>query len=289
MLTGCRMNRHELRAAEADRGESLLYILRRAYPAAPLWQLRKALKDRDILVDGRRVSSNLRLSGGESIVWYSGWAPEEVPVIYEDEKLLIINKPAGMNSDEQRDGPSAARWAAARAGEGEAPRLVHRLDNPTSGLLVFARDSVAEEALLLAFREGRVRKTYECLVLGRPSPAEDSLTAYMVKQPGEARVAVYDRPVPDGRQMRTDYRVIGEAAGGSRLLVWPRTGRTHQIRAQLSHIGHPILGDERYGDFAANRRLGVRRLMLCATGLEFQACGILSYLQGKRFQIKAPF
>lgn len=283
------MNRYELKAGEADKGASLLYVLRRAYPTAPHWQIHKALKDRDILVNGVRASANLRLSGGEKILWYTHWAPGETPIVYEDEELLIINKPAGMNSDAQQDGLSAAQWAAARAGEGPAPRLIHRLDNQTSGLLVFAKSGEAEEALLLAFKEGRVQKTYECLVLGVPVPDRACLKAYTIKRPGEAKAQVYDHPVPGSKEMRTDYRVIGQVPGGSRLEVCPRTGRTHQIRAHLSHIGHPVLGDERYGDFAANKRLGIKRLMLCAVGLRLQLDGPLQYLNGKDFRINAPF
>lgn len=282
------MKRYELQAGERDEGVSLLYFLRRAFPLAPGWQLQKSLKARDIRVNGQRVSDNRVLQAGDQLVWYTAWQPEDLQVVYEDSHVLLINKPAGLNSDSQVDGPSMSAWAQVR-GESKRAVLVHRLDNRTSGIMVLAKSQQAEQALLAAFRQGKVHKRYECLVVGKPQPETARLKAWLRKLPGQARVRLYDRPQQGAREVVTDYRLLQAEEGFSRLQVMPLTGRTHQIRAQLSHIGHPILGDELYGDFAANKRWRAGRLMLAATGLRFELSGGMSYLNDQDFYVEAAF
>lgn len=287
------MKLHELRVAESQAGSKLLALLRRAHPQARDWVFQKALKERDIKVDGKRVDSNMSLKAGQLIQWYSSWEAPDIPVLYEDDKLLIVSKPAGLNSDaSQGTQATLISWAENRArDEGGLwqPRLVHRLDNQTSGLIMLAKTDEAEQALTQALKAGQIIKRYECLVSGCPEPAEAVLRAWLSKDALLARVNIYSREVPGSREIITQYKVIKTAEDASRLSVRLHTGRTHQIRAHMAHMGHPLIGDDKYGDRELNRRLRARRLMLAATELAFETQGFLSYLAGKRFKQDAPF
>lgn len=288
-VAGSAVNRYELKVGQADQGSSLMQVLRRAHPAVPDWVLRRALQSRDIRLNGERVRENCSLKAGDQLLWYTAWSAPEVPVLHEDAQLLVLHKPAGMNSDAQQDGQSVIAWALEHSAGAYRPRLVHRLDNQTAGVMVLAKTDEAEAELLAAFRERRMQKRYTCLVLGCPEPQEAQLIAYMMKPPGGGKVLVFNRPRPGSREMLTSYQVIETEAGVSRLLVQPLTGRTHQIRAHLAHLGHPLLGDDKYGDREANRRLKQCRLMLAATGLGFGTQGALAYMNGRTFEVDAGF
>lgn len=286
---GSAVNRYELSVGQADEGVALMQFLRRAMTQVPTLVLRKALKDRDIRINGQRTAENVPLHAGDQLLVYTAWAAPEPAVLYEDDLLLVINKPWGMNCDSQQDGHSVIAWAKGYSAGAWQPRLVHRLDNQTAGLLVIAKTADAEAALLDAFRERRVQKQYTCLVAGQPKADEAMLSAYMWKPPGSDKVQVFDQPGPGRREMITHYSVLLREDGFSRLLVQPVTGRTHQIRAHLSHVGLPLLGDDKYGDYEANRRFKCRRLMLAATGLQLNAGGVLAYMASHPFQIEAGF
>lgn len=282
------MNRYELSATRSDEGSMLLQFMRRAYPTAPRWQLLKSLKAGDIRLNGLRLRENTLLKQGDRLIWYTPWVPAEPPIVYEDENILLINKPSGMNSDEQPDGLSALAWAEGYSQGVFQPGLVHRLDNQTSGLLLLAKNEPAQLLLLQAFKERRVDKRYECRALGEFEVLQAEHHAWLLKRPKSARVEVYDHPRPGAREIITAYKVLSQGEGTSRLEIRPRTGRTHQIRAHLAHLGHPILGDDRYGDYAANKRYKAGRLMLAATALRFSIGGMLGYLDEREFSITAP-
>lgn len=137
------MNHYDVRVQSAQDGTKLLPLLRRSFPMAPEWELLKSLKTRDVKVDGRRVTQNETVSAGQIVEWYTMWAAQEIPVVYEDGNLLILAKPAGLNTDGHATGiMTLLAWAEARAaGERDPyrPRLVHRLDNQTYGLIMLAK------------------------------------------------------------------------------------------------------------------------------------------------------
>ena len=169
-------------------------------------------------------------------------------ILYVDNHLLVVNKPAGMLVQGDSTG-DLCLLEAARTWVGETYRkpgrvylgLVHRLDRPASGVLVFARTSKAAARLSAQFRERQVQKTYWALVEGETLP-EATLTHRMERREQSSRIVRRG-----GQEARLHYRCVGVHQGTSLVEVDLETGRRHQIRLQLAHTGHPILGDRRYG------------------------------------------
>ncbi len=159
-------------------------------------------------------------------------------------------------------------------------RFLHRLDRNTEGLIAFAVGEEAEREFLACFRERRVEKIYLARVFGTMPAAHGVLSAYLEKDAAGARVRVNERG--RGERIETEYEVL--AAGEISLLrIRLHTGKTHQIRAHLAYLGHPVVGDMKYGDAAKNRALHRTRQCLVAKELCFDAAGPLAYLKGKRF------
>lgn len=209
---------------------------------------------------------------------------EYCAAVYADAQLLVVAKRAGVEV------------SAADAGEASLQALLtpyfgpvtpcHRLDANTEGLVLFARTEEAEAALLAAFREGRVDKTYHALVLGRMEQREATLSAWAVKDAEQGLLRVYAAPSEGALPIQTGYRVLAEAEGYSFLEIRLYTGRTHQIRAHLAYLGHPVLGDDKYGDRATNRAFGRKRqALLCfRLALNEPPGSPLAYLNGRVFE-----
>ena len=258
------------------------YLLR-ALPLLPQFALREAFAKRDVKMDGVRVAPDTRPRAGAIIAVYTPWVAE-LPVVYEDDRLLIINKPAGIScEDDGRGGMTVETLLDGRA------RLCHRLDNQTCGLLAAAKDPAAEACLLEAFRDRKLTKRYECVVKGVVRPEAQTVSAHIFRDERLGRMRVVSHPGPDTRPIETAYETLSGDGRTTRLSVTLLTGRTHQIRAHLAYLQHPILGDDVYGDRAFNQRFGARRLMLCAVSLTLHAGGELQYLDGRSFAVQPPF
>lgn len=275
----------------ALQGQRLDAALRRTFPELPTWALRDAFTRRDVKLDGKRVRPDLRVQGGELAQIYVAERAPVLDVVYEDEELLLINKRPGISVTEDAGGGAtltelAARYARER-GEG-APQPVHRLDNQTSGLVLFAKTPEAQTILEDAFRQRLPRKEYTCLVRGVPKPPQALCRAYLRKDAAAARVTILDHDAPGCKPIATAYETL-EAGPVSRLRVELITGRTHQIRAHLAAMGHPLLGDDVYGDRAFNRANKARRLMLCATRLTLRTGGRMPRVEGRTFTVPCPF
>ena len=282
-------------------GDRIDRLIRRDYPEVPEHLVRAAFFRRDVKLDGKRVTKDTRVRAGQELRLYlRETAGNALPleVVYEDGDVLLVNKPAGISVEADGKGgitltDLCERYVRRSSGETEreflfAPAACHRLDHQTSGLCLFARTPEALEILQDVFRKRSLEKYYECLVRGIPKPPEAECAAWLVKDPAAARVRIYDRPRENARPILTGYETL-QAGPVSRLRVHLITGRTHQIRAHLAALGHPILGDDVYGDRMWNRREKVRELRLCAVSLKVDTGGKLPALDGKTFEIKAPF
>ena len=212
---------------------------------------------------------------------------------YVDRDILVIDKPSGMTVAKKDGGEDNLEARLLTVFKEIYP--VHRLDAVTTGLVIFARNAEAKEALDSAIRERRIKKFYRLIVRGRPSPASGRLTLYAVKADGFVRV--YDEKRDGSVEMLTDYRVIKSALGASLVEAELVTGRTHQIRASFAHIGCPILGDDRYGSREFNRAPELKKLHrknpLCLAAVrivfDLPKGSYLERLSGLTLKTDAPF
>ena len=242
---------------------------KRHFPALGHGRLEKLLRTGQVRVDGKRARANARLLGGEVVrvppLTEEADAPRPRPpvderaaadlralVLYRDDDLIAINKPSGLavQGGVKTERHLDAMLDALRFGAAERPRLVHRLDKDTSGVLVLARHAAAASRLAAAFRERTTRKLYWAVTAGVPKLAQGRIDLALAKLPGRAGERV--QPDEAGRRAVTHYRVlehVGKQAAW--LALMPETGRTHQLRVHCAAIGTPILGDGKYGGSAA--------------------------------------
>ncbi|SEL39972.1 ribosomal large subunit pseudouridine synthase C [Roseovarius azorensis] len=269
----------QTRTVGPDEGDQRLdRWLRRLFPHVGQVQIEKMCRKGEVRVDGGRVKPATRLEAGQSVripplpdsdERPTGQAARISPadakmiqscVIYRDDHIIALNKPPGLpvqgGSKQARHVDGLAE--ALRFGAEEKPRLVHRLDKDTSGVLLLARTREAAKGLTAAFRHRATRKIYWAAVAGVPTPRMGTIRYALVKAPGhgaggegEKMLCIHPREVestPGAKPATTDYAVI-EAAGGRTawMALIPVTGRTHQLRAHMAEIGHPIVGDGKYG------------------------------------------
>ena len=268
----------QIKVEDGEAGMRLDRWFKTRFPGLGFGHLQKLLRSGQVRVDGGRVKANSRVepgmmvrippmdvdmkgSGGpltaRSIRGQEDGDVLRQMLLYEDDKVFVFNKPAGLAV---QGGSGVVRHLddmleAWRSKKGEKPRLVHRLDRDTSGVLVVARTRLAAMKLAEAFRARETRKTYWALVKGVPPKREDKISTWLVKE-----------QTPDGDRMRiakhgekgadhavSYYRIIEQAA---QTMTWlemePYTGRTHQLRVHAAHIGCPILGDPKYFEADTN-------------------------------------
>ena len=247
------------------------------YPGLGFGHLQKLLRSGQIRVDGGRVKADTRVEPGQLVrvppldIDRKDGAPLTAKTIrgqedgdvlakmllYEDDKVFVFNKPAGLAV---QGGSGVVRHVddmleAWRNKKGEKPRLVHRLDRDTSGVLVVARTRLAAMKLAEAFRARETKKTYWALVKGVPPKREDKISSWLVKEatPDGDRMRVAKHGEKGADHAVSYYRIVEQAA---QTLTWlemePYTGRTHQLRVHALHIGNPILGDPKYFEHDTN-------------------------------------
>lgn len=286
--------KYEFQLDQAAEGQRIDACVRRFLPELPQPVVRESFRRRDVKLDGRRVPPDARVRGGQTVAVYCmEQAAAPVDVVYEDADVLLVNKRAGISVTPD-EGTGAClidlchRHLLLSDPGAQPPRPCHRLDNPTSGLCLLAKNARAEEILLAAFRDRTLDKRYTCLVRGVMKPPAATCRAWLCKDAANARVSIHDAPLPGAKPIVTAYETL-EAGPVSRLSVLLITGRTHQIRAHMAALGHPLVGDDLYGDRAFNRQQKARRLMLCATSLTLDTSGALPRLDGRTFAIDCPF
>lgn len=274
---------------EEEQGQRLDNFLIRRFKGVPKSHLYRILRSGELRVNSGRVDATYRLCVGDSIrvppIRVAERARDEIaeaaqqrvdlPIIYEDDAMLVIDKPDGIAVH----GGSGVSFGVIEALRRQRPQakfleLAHRLDRETSGILLIGKKRVALTALHDMFREhgAGADKRYLVLVKGRWMNATQHVKAPLLKyltESGERRVSVN----PEGKAAHTVFRLLARWPEMSLLEAQLKTGRTHQIRVHLAHLGFPILGDEKYGDFALNRKIkpeGLKRMALHAWRMAFR-------------------
>ncbi|MFO7743187.1 MAG: RluA family pseudouridine synthase [Anaerolineae bacterium] len=243
------------------RGKRLDKVVRDRVPALSRTQGQRLIEAGEVTVDGQPRKPAYRVEPGDKVTIIlppqepeDGVQPEPIPldVIYEDEHLLAINKPAGMVVHPAPGHPSGTLVNAllayyppiAEVGPRDRAGIAHRLDKDTSGVLVVAKRLSVLEALQQQFRNREVEKTYLALVKGRVDPPEGIIEVPIGRDPADRKKMA---PLPEGRYARTRYRVVRRFRQHTLLEAEPYTGRTHQVRVHLSWLGHAVVGDADYG------------------------------------------
>jgi 23S rRNA pseudouridine955/2504/2580 synthase len=253
-------------------GVRLDRFFKRRWPHLTHVQLQKLFRTGQVRVDGARAEASTRLAAGAQVrvpplpdaapkQAREGLPPRDVAfakslVLYEDEDVIALNKPSGLAVQGGTKTTKHVDRLLSAWGEGmERPRLVHRLDRDTSGVLLLGRSPQAAARLAGAFARRRAKKTYWAIVAGEPRPPEGRLELHLVKKGvGDRELVRPADPKEAGAEpAETEYVTISRAGGRATWMgLRPHTGRTHQLRAHMLALGHPILGDPKYGNEASH-------------------------------------
>ena len=265
--------------------------LRRAWPLLPGRVLRDALRKRDVRVNGARSGGEVTVRGGDVLNVYiaDAYLTAGPDILWTDERLIVSVKPQGLPVDVDQDGVGADTLLARLQTRWPEARLCHRLDAATGGIVLAANDDTVWQQAFEAFRTHGVRKQYAALAFGRFDRSEGTLRAWLKKDARQAAVRVLHRDAPGAKPIETRYRVVRPVAEGLfRVALEPVTGRTHQLRAHMADFGHPLLGDDKYGDRAANKRYPGTRLCLWHERLTLPKDSPLRDYAGRTFVADAP-
>ena len=301
-----------------DAGQRLDRFLAKAIPLLPASLAQKYVRIKRVKVNGARAQRDQRLNEGDLVACYINDeffdAPNEnnvyltiaspkVNVVYEDENIILLDKPAGQlcHAGDGETGVTLIDHVLAylyqkrewrpREENAFTPALCNRIDRNTSGLVIAAKNAEALRILNDKIRDREIAKYYLCVCLGCPKPPKGRIECVLRKDERENKMRVYHHAVPDGRSAVTLYDTLITRDNLSLVEVELLTGRTHQIRASFADIGHPLLGDGKYGNGAENRRRGETAQLLCSYRLRFvfpTNAGILEYLRGREFAVVTP-
>ncbi len=306
----------ELRIGKNDAGQRLDKFLTKTLKNFPQSLLYKSIRLKKIKVNRHRATPSQLLAEGDILQLFlaeeffvgedartehSLAAIRGTPdVLYEDENILLLNKPAGIAVHEgEGNGETLIDRVQAylyRRGEYDpareqsfAPALCNRIDRNTAGIVIAAKTAEALRTMDEAIRDHRVHKKYLAVTHGTPSPASATLQGYLLKNEKTKQVRVWDAHPPRGaKEILTRYRVLETRGDLALVEVELLTGRTHQIRAHMAHIGHPLLGDGKYGVNRDDRARGYSYQALCSYEVCFDFKGqnsVLDYLDGRTFTI----
>lgn len=297
-----------------DAGQRLDKFLTKTYPNLPQSLLYKALRKKDIRLNGKRCDKADRLQEGDEIYLFLPddtlqtapptyefmHASRQLDVVYEDDHLLLLNKKAGLlvHPDDKEYADNlifrVQRYLYEKgeydptAEQSFAPALVNRIDRNTSGIVIAAKTAVALRVLNDKLKNREIQKYYLCIVHGKMPKQQDILEGYLEKNEQKNRVFISDTAKAGARTIRTKYTVLEQRGNLSLLEIHLLTGRTHQIRAHLASIGHPLLGDGKYGTNTLNKGTGFNKQALCSYRLRFDFttdAEELAYLNGREFTL----
>lgn len=304
-----------------EAGQRLDKLLAKYLREAPKSFLYRMMRKKNITLNGKKAQGNELLREGDEIRLFLadetiekfqgnsvsaaeyGYPKEKLDILYEDEHIILINKPAGMLS--QKASPqdvSLVEYLLAYLLDSGSitreelisfrPSVCNRLDRNTSGIVVAGKSLAGLQTMSRLLKDRSMRKYYRCVVSGTMTGTRH-LKGYLTKDYAGNKVVISDIPGKDAKPIETEYRVLASEGGLTLLEVHLITGRSHQIRAHLASIGHPIVGDMKYGNPRVNRRFqqshNITSQMLHAYRLEFPEIeGVLSYLSQRTFTAAVP-
>lgn len=302
----------ELKINKNDAEQRLDKFLMKTFKTLPTSLMYKAIRKKDIKVNSKRCKPDTRLVAGDILTLYIKEeflettydeydflkAPKNLDIIYEDDNILLVNKKPGLlvHPDENYHFDSLiARIQHYLYEKGEykpsdensfVPALVNRIDRNTGGIVIAAKNAESLRILNKKMKARELKKFYLCIVHAAFKKKDDVLTAYLEKNENQNRVYIHAQPKENTKTINTKYHVIAERGGFSLLEVELLTGRTHQIRAHMAFLGHPLLGDSKYGRNSLNKEKAYKWQALYSHKLRFEfstSAGILSYLNRKEF------
>lgn len=298
-----------------DAGQRLDKFLTKAYPNLPQSMMYKSIRKKDIKCNGKRCEISTRLQEGDVLSMYLKdeffqiqpkeydflKAPLKLNILYEDDNIMILDKKPGLivHPDENYHFDSLiARIQHYLFSRGEynpdaensfAPALINRIDRNTGGIVMAAKNAETLRIMNQKVKDREMEKLYLCVVCGKMEQKCATLRAFLTKNESKNRVYISDKPSKDAKNILTRYRVLAERSAFSLLEVELMTGRTHQIRAHLASIGHPLAGDGKYGRNSVNKEIGFPYQALYSYKLKLHFttdAGMLEYLNEKEFEAK---
>ena len=300
-----------LQIKKNDAGQRLDKFLTKAVKGLPMSMMYKLVRTKKIKVNRKRTEPNYMLCEGDEIQLFIKDeffdSPEKdtsslrtimpkLDICYEDENIILCNKRPGVLVHEDTDGVDNTLIMHIKAylcqkGEYDpeneqsfAPALCNRIDRNTGGIVIAAKNAEALRVMNEKIRNDEIRKFYYCIVRGVPQKKVDTLTGWLRKDSATNTVEVFDKKVNGSKNIITKYKIVDSKNNESLVEVELVTGRTHQIRAHMAHIGHPLVGDGKYGVNREDKRRGYKFQALYAYKLRFDFDdkeGPLGYLDGK--------
>lgn len=299
-----------------DAGQRVDKFITKAVPLLPQSMMYKAIRNKRVKLNKKRCQISDRLAEGDILELYINdeffsdstsegeyeflKAPTALNIVYEDENIILADKKSGLvvHEDEEKAVDTLInRILHYLYDKGEydperensfTPALCNRIDRNTSGIVIAAKTAEALRVMNQKIRDREIEKYYLCITVGKPPKSADTAKAYLRRDETKKQVFVTDRPSEGAKTAITKYRVVKTKGELSLVEVELITGRTHQIRAHMAHMGCPLLGDGKYGSNEVNRRYGVKTQALCSYRLKFAfttpAEG-LEYLNGKEFTV----